>query len=100
MKTLRLTKLLWILLLAAARGNGAPLSCDFSQYRPTEGIRAEMKGDVLQLSWEGTGRQQLQVGFGLQGTSPVIQEMRVRKMGGAWVILGQDLRPEFHVTTG
>jgi hypothetical protein len=66
----------------------------------SDGIRAELKGDQLQLSWEGIARQQVQVSFGLQGTSPVIQEMSVRKMGGAKVILGQDLRPEFHVTTG
>jgi hypothetical protein len=88
------------LLLIAAKGNAAPLSCDFSQYQPTEGIRAELKGDLLQLTWEGVARQQVQVSFGLQGTSPVIREMSVRKTGGARVVLGQDLRPEFHVTLG
>ena len=100
MKTFRWTKSLWISLFFATSGNAAPLSCDFSQYQPTEGIRAELKGDLLQLSWEGASRQQVQVSFGLQGTSPVIREMSVRKMGGTRVILGQDLRPEFHVTTG
>src|SRR5215831_19131302 len=89
-----------ILALVAAPAISAPLSCDFSQYRPVEGIRAELKGDVLQLSWEGASSQQLQVGFGLQGASPVIREMSIRKKGGTWMLLGRDLRPEFHVTTG
>lgn len=100
MKTFRLMNSLWISLFFAASGNAAPLSCDFSQYHPAEGIRAELKGGVLQLSWDGAARQQVQVSFGLQGTSPVIREMSIRKMGGARVILGQDLHPEFQVTTG
>src|SRR6267142_245799 len=100
METLKLTKPLWILLLVAADGFAAPLSCDFSQYHPTEGIRAELKGELLQLSRAGAAGQQVQVSFGLQGPSPVIREMSVRKLGGPRLVLGQDLRPEFQVTTG
>ena len=93
MKTLTLVTSLWIFLLISANAIGAPLSCDFGQYQPIEGIRAELKGDLLQVSWEGAARQQVQVSFGLQGTSPVIQEMSVRKMGGAKVILGRMILP-------
>ena len=87
MKTFRLGSPIRVLLFFASVGTAAPLSCDFSQYQPTEGIRAELKGDLLQLSWEGAAHQQVQVSFGLEGTSPVIREMSVRKMGSAKVIL-------------
>ncbi|MBM3801760.1 MAG: hypothetical protein FJW26_05530 [Acidimicrobiia bacterium] len=101
MKFFRLTKPLWAVLLVAVEAAVAdPLSCDFSQYRATQDIRAELKNGLLELSWEGTARQQLQISFGLQGAAPVIRDMRVRRIRGNWVVLGQDLRPEFHVTTG
>ena len=52
------------------------------------------------LTWQGEAAQELRAQFGLRDGKPVVEELAARKAGGAWVVLGKDLTPEFQVTTG
>jgi hypothetical protein len=82
---------------AASRCHG--LTCDLRGYRPEAGLRAEVRGDVLELDWLGERGEPLRARFTIQSGEPRVQELAARGSSG-WVVLGQDLTPEFEVTSG
>jgi hypothetical protein len=92
---------LGILVLSSAAALCAqPLACDMSAYKPQDGLRAEMRNGAVELSWNGAAGQQLRASFAVRDGQPLIAEMAARKSGGAWIVLGRNLAPEFEVTTG
>ena len=76
------------------------LNCDLSNYSPQEGLKAQMRGGVLELTWQGERQNQLRAAFTVRGGQPTVQEMAVRRNGGKWIVLGQNLTPEFELTSG
>ena len=92
--------LLWLILAGASIAGASSMPCDLSGYKEVPGLKAEMDGDALRVTWQGARGQELKVSFGLQNREPVIREMAVRRQDTQWIMLGRDLSPEFHVTTG
>ena len=88
------------LLLTAACALAAPLECDLSEYRATAGLRAEMIDGGLTLAWAGAPGQDVRARFAIDGGAPIVRELAVRAAGGAWIVLGRDLKPEFAAATG
>jgi hypothetical protein len=78
------------LLAGTAAGQG--LNCDLSGYKPQEGLKAQVRGGVLEVAWDGERREQLRAGFTIQGGQPLVQELAARKNGGNWIVLGVGLR--------
>ncbi|MEP7365843.1 MAG: hypothetical protein ABI972_21525 [Acidobacteriota bacterium] len=79
---------------------GQELNCDLSAYKPQDGLKAQSHGSTLELSWQGERREELRATFAIRGGKPLVQELAVRKSGGKWIVLGQNLIPEFELTTG
>jgi hypothetical protein len=75
-------------------------SCDMTAYKDAAGLKAQAKGDAVELSWDGAQGQQLRAVFSVVNGAPLIRELAAKKDKGAWVTLGRDLTPEFHVTSG
>ena len=91
------------ILLAALMASGAAgqeLNCDMSGYKPQDGLKAQLRGGVLELTWQGERREQLRASFVIRGGQPMVQELAARKNGGNWIVLGQNLTPEFEITSG
>jgi hypothetical protein len=91
------------LLIAAAfclSLSAQPFTCDFSGYKHIEGIKAELRNGELELSWDGARNQELRAAFVVRNGQPIVNELTARKPGGAWMVLGRDLTPEFQVTSG
>src|SRR5437016_1529946 len=86
--------------LWAGTAAGESLNCDLSGYKPQEGLKAQVRGSVLEVAWDGERRDQLRAGFTIQGGQPLVQELATRKNGGNWIVLGRNLAPEFEVTSG
>jgi hypothetical protein len=86
--------------LWAAFVQGQDLNCDLGGYKPQDGLKAQLRGGALEVTWQGERRDQLRASFGIQNGQPVIQELAAKKNGGSWVILGQKLTPEFELTSG
>ena len=80
-------RLLLSLLCLSAAGYSAPLSCDLSGYRDQPGLKAQVSGDSLQLSWTGEQNQELRASFAIESGVPTIREMAARKQGGQWKVL-------------
>src|SRR5713226_286241 len=97
---MKLQTLLFCAVLGSGLASAQRLDCDFKEYKPLDGLKADLKEDALHLTWQGERGQQLRAAFGVQDSQPVVRELAARKNGGAWVILGRNLSPEFNVTSG
>lgn len=94
----------WVATLALALGSMPAVaqgaSCSLQDYKPVAGIGVAVKGQSVDVTWQGEANQQLRARFALQNGQPVVDELLARQMGGAWVVLGKALTPQFEVTTG
>jgi hypothetical protein len=86
--------------LITASAAGQDLNCDMAGYKPQDGLKAQIRAGILELSWQGERRDQLRAEFAIRGGQPVVQELAARKNGGSWIVLGQNLTPEFEITSG
>src|SRR6187402_682508 len=77
-----------------------PLQCDMQGYKPAAGLNAVLQGNSLTVSWAGQDGAELRARYGVDGGNPIVRELAVRKQGGQWVSLGENLRPEYHVVSG
>src|SRR5438270_397008 len=98
--TLKLDRMLLYAALWAGTAAGESLNCDLSGYKPQEGLKAQVRGSDLEVSWEGERRDQLRASFTIQAGQPLVQELAARKNGANWIVLGRNLAPEFEVTSG
>jgi hypothetical protein len=77
----------------------APLKCDLTEYKARSGLTAALRGEVLALSWAGAVGSEVRASFAVNNGVPVIRDLAVRA-GRAWTTLGENLTPEFRVTSG
>src|ERR1700730_14089171 len=97
---LTLNNLPWCLALCWGMAMSQTLNCNVQGYKPADGLKAEIHGELLSVTWHGEGAQQLRADFTIRNGQPVVQELAARKNGGQWVVLGNALQPEFQVTSG
>ncbi len=76
------------------------LACDMAQYKSRSGLTAAMDQNVLTVAWNGQNGSEMRTRYAVDGGQPVVRDLAVRKAGGAWVTLGQNLTPEYHVVSG
>ena len=71
-------------ILAAALCSGAAVAqnCDFKDYKAIDGLKAQMSGGALEVTWRGDGDQQLRAAFAIRNGQPTVHELAVRKGGG------------------
>ncbi len=86
--------------LAASVAAAQTLHCDMQGYKPVEGVKVTSAAKSIELAWPGEKGQQLRARFTLRDGQPIIQELAAEKTGGAWIVLGKELTPDFQVTTG
>ena len=103
----RTTWMIWLaaaVAVGAAFGMSSRLSSDLLAARPpaalTCNLTAAPEGDLLNVSWNGQGTSQVRARFAVDRGTPTIRDLSVRSAGGAWAVLGQNLTPEYRVTTG
>src|SRR6266576_1583768 len=90
---------------AYVRGGGvmaatAPLNCNLSGYQGAAGLNATLAGDALAVTWDGDRNQELRLRFAIDTGTPTIQELGVRKKGGAWGVVAANVTPEYRVASG
>ena len=52
------------------------------------------------MTWNGSNGSELRARYAIDNGQPVVRELAVRKSGGQWAPLGQNLVPEFYVKSG
>jgi len=100
------TALVWMTLTAAVTGAGGTtpladaLTCDMAQYKASSGLTAAIDQNVLTVAWNGQNGSEMRTRYAIDGGQPIVRDLSVRKTGGQWVTLGQNLTPDYHVVSG
>jgi hypothetical protein len=96
------TFLIAALFALAASGtlSADPLQCDLKAYKAGTGLTASVAGDLLITTWRGDRDAELRARYTIVNGQPLIRDLAVRKAGAAWVLLGENLKPEYRVVTG
>jgi hypothetical protein len=76
------------------------MKCDLSHYKAVSGLTAVIDKDLLVVTWAGQSGSELRARYGIDGGQPVVRDLSVRKAGGQWAMLGQNLTPEYQVLSG
>src|SRR5262245_31990322 len=76
------------------------VKCDMTQYKAAQGLTATMEQDVLAVSWTGQSGAELRARYAIDNGQPLIRDLSIRKAGGQFTSLGQNLSPEYHVVSG
>src|ERR1700752_2448476 len=84
----------------AATAWADPLTCDVSGYKAAADLTATAANNALTVSWAGDRNQDLRMRFGVAAGTPTIEELAVRKRGGAWNVLAANVTPDFRVVSG
>jgi hypothetical protein len=100
MRAFTATLMAMAMLLLARTGFADPMSCNVSGYRAAAGLSAVHAGDALTVTWDGDGGQELRLRFGIAGGTPTIQELALRRGGGAWSVLAAGVTPELRIVSG
>ena len=87
-------------LIFASQLSADPLTCSLAEYRASPGLTASVEHDLLVVTWTGQGQTELRARYTVEGAEPVVRDLAVRRQGGSWTILGQNLTTDFRVTTG
>ncbi|HEV3214624.1 MAG TPA: hypothetical protein VGZ27_02830 [Vicinamibacterales bacterium] len=76
------------------------LNCNLSQYKASQGLIATVDQDLLVVSWAGQNGAELRARYAIDNGQPLIRDLAVKRAGGQWATLGQNLTPEYHVISG
>ena len=76
------------------------VKCDLSQYKASSGLTAAIDQDTLIVTWAGQNGSEVRARYAIDAGQPVVRDLAVRKPGGQWTILGQNLVPEYQVLSG
>jgi hypothetical protein len=77
-----------------------PLSCNLSAYKAAPGLTAAVEGSTLALTWDGDASGEVRMRLAINNGTPTIQDVSVRKKGGAWGTIATNLTPEYRVVSG
>jgi hypothetical protein len=98
--------LVWSVSSASVTGAATPapafdaVACDMSQYKAANGLAASMDQNVLTVAWNGQSGSEMRTRYAIDNGTPIVRELAVRKSGGQWVTLGQNLQPDYHFISG
>ena len=89
-----------VAMLFAPAVQADPLTCSLSEYKASPGLTASVGNNVLTLVWEGDKNEEIRMQVTINGGTPTIQELAVRRKGAQWVTLASNVTPEFRVVSG
>lgn len=87
-------------LVATSPALAQGITCDLTEYRASAGLAAAVEQDLLVVTWTGQAGSEVRARFAIDKGQPTIRDLAVRKQGGQWATLGQNLAPEYHVVSG
>ncbi|OLE83140.1 MAG: hypothetical protein AUF76_07255 [Acidobacteria bacterium 13_1_20CM_2_65_9] len=88
------------LALVAPALHAAPLTCNLTDYKAAPGLTAKTGEDALAVTWDGENGAELRMRLAIDGGTPTIRELAIRRKGGPWSTLATNVTPEFRVVSG
>jgi hypothetical protein len=87
-------------LIFAAMLHADPLTCSLADYKSTPGLTATAAENALTVTWDGDKQQELRLRLGIEGGTPTIRELAVRRKAAQWATLAGNVTPEFRIVSG
>src|SRR5579864_6799623 len=97
---MRISRLVLALVVCGSAAALQAQTCDVKDWKPMAGVSVTADHGTVEVSWPGEQGQQNRARFAIRDGQPQIAELAAKKSGGAWIVLGKDLTPDFQVTTG
>ena len=95
---IRIDRIALLMTLCTAAAVAQGMNCDLTGYHAQDGLKARSAIGALEIAWDGERHEQLRARFAIHSGQPLIEELAARKAGGNWIVLGQNLTPEFEIT--
>ena len=70
------------LILVASRASADPIACGMAGYKAGAGLAASIADDTLTIGWTGDRGQDVRMRFSIEGGTPTIRELAIRRAGG------------------
>lgn len=104
MKKSNLNVIIVAVLTALAAGSFAAAiqaqTCSLAEYKASPGLAAVADRNALAVTWDGERNEEIRMRLAINSGAPSIQDLAVRRKGGAWATLAANLTPEFRVASG
>jgi len=94
-----LRKFAYLFILASAL-RADPLTCSVAHYRASPGLTAVVADNAATITWDGDNQQELRLRLTIVSGTPTIQELAIKRRGGAWTTLLSHATPDFRVVSG
>ena len=78
----------------------AGITCDLQQYKPMTGLTAAVLGNLLAVTWGGADGAEVRARYAIDNAQPTVRDLAVRKAGGQWAVLAENLKPRYDVVSG
>src|SRR6185503_18373982 len=91
---------LFVIFVIASTLHADPLTCSVAQYKASPGLTAAVVDNAATITWDGDNQQQLRLRLTLDRGTPTIQELAIKRQGGAWTTLLSHASPDFRVVSG
>jgi hypothetical protein len=91
---------LFVIFVIASALYADPLTCSVAQYKASPGLTAAVVDNAATITWDGDNQQQLRLRLTLDRGTPTIQELAIKRQGGAWTTLLSHASPDFRVVSG
>ena len=95
-----LLSVLFLSLVITSAASAQAIKCDMTQYKAATGLTAAVEQDLLVVTWAGQAGSEVRARYAIQNGQPIVRDLAVKKQGGQWATLGQNLTPEYHVVSG
>src|SRR5438094_521811 len=79
---------------------GEPLNCNLTGYKPALGLAAVIEGSVLALTWDGDKSDEVRLRLTINGGTPTIRDVGIKRKGASWSTVASNVVPEFRVVSG
>ena len=89
-----------VLVVVASAASADPLTCNLGGYKATPGLTASAGDNTLTLTWDGDKNQELRLRFAIDGGTPTIRELAVRRKGSQWATLASNVTADYRVVSG
>src|SRR5260221_5870915 len=77
-----------------------PLTCSVAHYTGSPGLTAAVANNAATITWDGDNHQELRLRLTIVSGTPTIQELAIKRPGGAWTMLLSHAAPDFRVVSG
>jgi hypothetical protein len=76
------------------------LNCSLAEYKASAGLTAAVADNTLALTWDGEKHEEVRLRLTINGGTPTIRDVAVRRKGAQWATLASNVTPDFRVVSG